>query len=595
MAPFTRLRTRLRRLLHDPGLPVYYAPQYRLPITGLEANRGLEPRRADLAAWALLAVGAVVEEQLRSPPKISYRDLCRVHDPDLLESLTTPEVLARVFAVEPWDVPVDEVVHSYRLAVGGTLAAARVALRREGPAVNLLGGFHHAGPDSAGGLCPVNDMAVAIATLRSEGFDGQVVVIDLDAHPADGTAACLADDAQAFIGSISGVDWGELPGMVRRFVLPGADDTVYLDALEALLADMPRPDLAFVVAGGDVLATDRMGNLGLTPAGVRQRDLRVAAALAGRPSVWLPGGGYSAQAWRLLAGTVMALALGREVELPPGADPLSERFADVARRLDPARLRGEDDADAPWITEEDLADVLGLPGKRTHRLLGYYTAAGIEYGLYRYGILGQVRRLGYTDLRAEVDAVPLGDRMRLYGTAEGTEHLLYEAVYEKQRVTPPPGVDSVARPEVLFVHWLTLRHPRGSFSDSRPRLPGQDVPGAGLAREAGEVLGRMAERLGLSGVALRPAWFHVAYAARYRFRFVDPGRQGRFEALLRDLGHVSLLDLTHAVADGRVRLNGTPYTWEADLMVAWLGKPPWTELAYQVAAARDAARFTIEP
>ena len=51
------------------------------------------------------------------------------------------------------------------------------------------------------------------------------------------------------------------------------------------------------------------------------------------------------------------------------------------------------------------------------------------------------------------------------------------------------------------------------------------------------MLARMAVRLGLGGVVFRPAYFHTAYAARHEFAFVDPERQGRFEALVRDLAH----------------------------------------------------------
>jgi len=65
-------------------------------------------------------------------------------------------------------------------------------------ALNLLGGFHHARPDVAGGFCPVNDVAVAIAAVRADGFRGRVLVLDLDAHPPDGLAACLAGDPSCF-------------------------------------------------------------------------------------------------------------------------------------------------------------------------------------------------------------------------------------------------------------------------------------------------------------------------------------------------------------------------------------------------------------
>lgn len=594
MKSLQRLRTRIQRALHDADLPVYYAPQYRLPIPSLEHRQGIEPRRADLAAWALLEMGAITPEQLVSPPRVRYADLCRVHTPELLESLTTARTLAHVFAVAESDVPVDEVARTIRLAVGGTLAGARAALAREGPVVNLLGGFHHAFPDKAGGLCPVNDIAVAVAALRAEDFAGKVVVLDLDAHPSDGIAACFEGDPDAWLGSISGSDWGPLTGHpVDSVVIEGADDATYLAALDALLSRMPRPRLAFVIAGGDVIEGDRMGLLRMTVGGARERDLRVARALDGVPTVWVPGGGYSAESWRVLAGTVLAVALRSDVPIPAHADPLSARFADVARRLDPARLKGG--PEEPWITEADLADALGMPGAHEHRLLGYYTAAGAEYALYRFGIIEQVRRLGYTDLRVSVDRVSVGDRMQVHGTADGQEHLIFEGVYARTRVHPPPGVRLESDPEVLFVHWLTLRDPRQSFSIDRPQLPGQETPGLGLAREAGHMLGLMADRLGLAGVALQPAWYHVAYATRHHFHFVDPARQGRFEALVRDLEGLALLECTRAIAEGRVLVDGVPYAWEPDLVVAWRDQRPWPEDRAAVEAARDAVRFTVLP
>jgi len=119
---------------------------------------------------------------------------------------------------------------------------------------------------------------------------------------------------------------------------------------------------------------------------------------------------------------------------------------------------------------------------------------------------------------------------------------------------------------------MTLRNPKAQFSDCRPQLPGQETPGLGLAREAGETLIRIARRVGLNAVVFRPAWYHMAYAARYHFRYIDPRRQGRFEAILRDLGKLPLREVTLAFAQGRVLMNGVAYTWEADEMANWLGQ-----------------------
>jgi len=572
------LVTRLASWLHRRDVSVWYDRLYRLPLSGIEATAGIEPRRADFAAWWLGASGAVASGAFRRPHRISYENLARVHAPELLESLGRPEALAAIFSVDPSDVPVDEVMTTVRLACGGTLGAARETLHTRAPALNLLGGFHHAAPAVAGGLCPVNDVAVAVATLRAEGLRGEVAILDLDAHPPDGLSACLADDPDVWIGSLSGSDWGPLPRADETALPEGTADDAYQDALAALLSRMPRPRLAFVIAGGDVLAGDRFGKLGLTLRGARDRDLLVAAELDGVPSVWLPGGGYSDQAWRALAGTGMAVAAASREEIPARYDPMSARFARVSAALSPTELTETGD-----LTAEEIEEDLGIRPRRQRLVLGFYTAAGIEHAFYRYGVFDHLERLGYRQFRAELDAQGAGERIRILGQAGGQEHLLVEAVLERRSVA---GVD------VLYVHWLSLRNPRASFSDVRPRLPGQEAPGLGLAREIGTMLARMAIRLGLGAVVFRPAHYHTAYAARHAFEFVDPARQGRFEALVRDLAGVPLLEATIAVAEGKVRMDGAPYAWEADEMASWLRESPVEP--GEVERERERVRFTYD-
>ncbi|HZA13034.1 MAG TPA: histone deacetylase, partial [Myxococcaceae bacterium] len=296
---------RLRRM---PPVEIWLADEYRIPLPSLETSVGLEPRRVQLAAWTLLEGGAVKPEQVRRPVPIDFADVLRVHETQYVESLQRPDVLARIFGVEPTEVPVEPLLQMVRLATGGTLQAARSSIARRGHALNLCGGFHHAAPARGAGFCALNDIAIAIAALRAEGFGGRVAVLDFDAHPPDGTAECLAGDSLTWIGSISGTHWQELP-RVDEVVLPrGAGDGQYLLVLRALLRRMPAPDLAFVIAGADVLESDRLGNLGLSLRGARARDRLVARALRGVPAVWLPGGGYHPDAWRVLTGTALVLA-----------------------------------------------------------------------------------------------------------------------------------------------------------------------------------------------------------------------------------------------------------------------------------------------
>jgi acetoin utilization deacetylase AcuC-like enzyme len=553
-----RLRNRFRRWVLGATVPVWYSPAYRLPLASVEAT-GIDARRADEALAHLLHARLLSRRALRSPQRVDYVDLRRVHSDSLIESIQHVEQLARIFRVDPSEIVSEQVLGTVRLACGATVSAARCAARHRGATLNLLGGFHHAGPDRAGGFCPVNDVAVAVAVLRSEGFADWIAVLDLDAHPPDGIVECLQDDHRVWIGSLSGTDWGPLDDADETVLPGGCDDATYLEALSALLDRMPAAGVTFVIAGGDVLAGDRHGGLGLTLDGAQQRDLVVRRALANQGSVWLPGGGYGGDAWRVLAGTAATLVHGRLVPIPADSDPMRREFGRIAGRLRAERLEGE------VLTELDLLADLGQGAPLAPRLLGYYTADGLEHAFEQYGVLEHLRRLGYADFRFEVDREPRGDSLRVFARAAEAEHLLVEAVVQRQRVD---------REEVLYIHWLSLRNPRARFSALRPRLPGQEAPGLGLAREAGELFGQAARRLGLAGIAFRPAWYHMAYQARRMgMAFADPQRQARFETMLRDLASVPLLDATLAVAEGRVLLDGEPYAWEADLMVHYPDYP----------------------
>ncbi|MDQ3262626.1 MAG: histone deacetylase [Myxococcota bacterium] len=561
---------------------VWYHSSYRLPLSSME-HTGMEPRRADLAMWFLLESGATRPEQVHTPRPISYSRMARVHGADYLESLSDPRVLAGIFAAEPSEIVVDEVMRSVRLAVGGTVAAMRYALVTRGHTLNLLGGFHHAHPNGGGGFCPINDVAVAISVLRARGFKGKVAVLDLDAHPPDGTADCLKDDPAVWIGSLSGSDWGPLPNVDEVLLPAGTDDRGYQEALTQLLRRMPKAQMAFVLAGGDVVEGDKLGMLGLTQRGVRARDARVFSALQDTPCVWLPAGGYHSHSWKMLAGTGLVISGRPRRRIPSRYDPLSARFAAISSAMPATRLSSGEDY---GITQDDVDSLFGSRGPKEARLLGFYTKEGVEFALFRFGFLEQVRRLGFDAVRIGIDTIGSGDRLRLYGTHGRVEDILVEMVLEKR---------TIDRHQYLFTNWLNLRNPRARFAEGRPALPGQDVPGLGLSREVAEVMSLMAKRLGLAGVAVRPAWYHVAYAGRARFRFVDPRRQGRFEALLRDLSGVPLLDATRAVAEGRVWLNGAPYSWEPDDYV-FLAEavPPAPEVQQQISDERDRCHFSYE-
>ena len=74
----------------------------------------------------------------------------------------------------------------------------------DGAGVHLAGGTHHAFPGRGEGFCVFNDVAVSIRVLQAEAKLQRAVVIDLDVHQGNGTAAIFADDSSVFTFSMHG-------------------------------------------------------------------------------------------------------------------------------------------------------------------------------------------------------------------------------------------------------------------------------------------------------------------------------------------------------------------------------------------------------
>lgn len=186
-----------------------------------------------------------------------------------------------------------------QLSVGGTYLAACLALDH-GYAANSAGGSHHARADTGAGYCVFNDLAITATRLIGEGKAGRILILDLDVHQGDGTAALMAGRDDVFTLSIHAEK--NFPTRKARSTLDialpdGTDDDAYLRALSDALApalDAFTPDLILLQAGVDAHGEDALGRLALTDVGLDARDRLVASAARRRgiPIASGLGGGY---------------------------------------------------------------------------------------------------------------------------------------------------------------------------------------------------------------------------------------------------------------------------------------------------------------
>jgi acetoin utilization deacetylase AcuC-like enzyme len=279
---------------------VSYHPDYHVELPATHPfPMGKYPRVHGL----LREAGVVSAGEVMEPAEAALGDLARVHTAGYLDKLETGALSAaevRRLGV-PWSA---RLWRRARLATQGTLLAARAALE-DGVAGNLAGGTHHAFADRGEGFCVLNDVAVAIRALQAGGLR-RALVVDLDVHQGNGTAAIFAGDPDVYTFSMHGARNYPTQKVAssRDVGLPdGTGDDGYLEALARHLPEVvaaSRPELVFYLAGVDPAAGDRYGRLALTEDGLRARDRMVVGEALGRglPVVLLLAGGYAHSAAR---------------------------------------------------------------------------------------------------------------------------------------------------------------------------------------------------------------------------------------------------------------------------------------------------------
>jgi acetoin utilization deacetylase AcuC-like enzyme len=265
----------------DIGPHVFPTAKYRLVKQRLEAE------------------GTVAEADIERPSPATDEDVGLVHTTAYIEKIRTDSLSpAERLALEvPFSAALREA--SWRCA-GGTVLAARRALER-GVAVHLGGGYHHAFPDHGEGFCLINDVAIAIRVLQREGAVRRAVVIDLDVHHGNGTAAIFAADESVFTFSMhqeNNYPAVKPPSDLDLGLPDGMGDGPYLAALKKSLETIlpaHHPELALYLAGADPYRGDQLGGLALTVEGLARRDAMVleACRLARVPAAVVLAGGYA--------------------------------------------------------------------------------------------------------------------------------------------------------------------------------------------------------------------------------------------------------------------------------------------------------------
>jgi acetoin utilization deacetylase AcuC-like enzyme len=319
---------------------VVYAADHRLhaPVHELTRREPIpypeSPQRAETILKALQEVGYT---DILPPDDLSLDHLLTIHDAAYLEYLQNaylawveagnpPEgVVSVTFALRdrarPPRSPAEaagyycfDTTPIVRHTFSAAMAAASCALTG---ADLLLSGErsvyalcrppgHHAGRDTCGGYCYLNNAAVAASHLSRH---GSVAILDIDFHHGNGTQDIFYTSDQILFVSIHADPdrcypffWGRADetgegagcGFNHNFPLPPCvDDEQYLETLERALEKVAEFDPAYLVisAGVDTLEGDTWSDFLLSVEGFERIGERLAAFP--RPSLLVQEGGYN--------------------------------------------------------------------------------------------------------------------------------------------------------------------------------------------------------------------------------------------------------------------------------------------------------------
>ena len=253
----------------------------------------------ELLPQQLLHEGTCTPDNFFEPEIPNDKYIVAVHDPEYFYDLLNIKIPPREARKIGFPLT-EDLVERERIIADGTMKGCLFALKN-GIAMNIAGGTHHAYTNRGEAFCMLNDQAIGARYLQAEKHAGKILIVDLDVHQGNGTAEIFQNDTSVFTFSIHGA--GNYPFKKERSDLDiplkkGTDDNEYLSVLKTTLPkliDQQHPDFIFYLCGVDIIATDKLGTLGLTIEGCKHRDEFVLETCQKLqiPVQCSMGGGYS--------------------------------------------------------------------------------------------------------------------------------------------------------------------------------------------------------------------------------------------------------------------------------------------------------------
>ncbi|OOG72338.1 histone deacetylase [Algoriphagus sp. A40] len=267
----------------------------------------------------LVYEGTLKEENFFTPDFLEKKWILNTHDSEYFNRLTTLELSRAEIRATGFPLSHELVQREIQIAAGSVQAA--VYSLSHGIGMNVAGGTHHAFSNRGEGFCLLNDIAITANFLLENRLVSRVLVVDLDVHQGNGTAEIFKGRGDVFTFSMHGEK--NYPHRKEKSNLDigfadGTGDVVYLEKLNQtlpLILKEFKPDFLIYQCGVDVLASDQLGRLNISPKGVKERDKTVLTFAKSNhiPVMCCMGGGYSKQIKDIIDGHAQVFRLAQEL------------------------------------------------------------------------------------------------------------------------------------------------------------------------------------------------------------------------------------------------------------------------------------------
>ncbi len=297
-------------------LKIAFSPIYKYQLP--EKHR-FPMIKYELVPEQLLYEGTVSEANFFHPNPLTEAEILRTHDVQYWQKLKNQELSRKEVRVIGFPMRPDLVWRGRHIA-NGTLQCAYFA-QQHGVALNIAGGTHHAYANHGEGFCVFNDIAIAATELIHQHNFQRILVIDLDVHQGNGTAHIFQNEPKVFTFSMHGAK--NYPQRKEAsdldIGLPDkTQDQAYLKVLQNTLPQLfeqVQPEMVFYLSGVDVLATDKLGRLGLSLDGCKTRDRMVLEQCKKDqvPVAISMGGGYSERIAHIVEAHANTFRLAQDI------------------------------------------------------------------------------------------------------------------------------------------------------------------------------------------------------------------------------------------------------------------------------------------